>query len=130
MSDVAILLVDDEKTVLDSLKAQFRRSFGTSYLYETAENAAEAWEVVDELCADGIRLVAVVSDWMMPGVCGDEFLADVRRRLPNTVCILLTGHADERVIRWAHREGGVARVFRKPWRFADIQAEIESGMMR
>ena len=44
-----ILLVDDEKIVLDSLQEQLQSSFGRRFLYEAAENAEEALEVIDEV---------------------------------------------------------------------------------
>lgn len=45
----AILLVDDEKTVLDALRTQIRALVGRSVICETAERVDEAWEVLDEL---------------------------------------------------------------------------------
>lgn len=124
MSDAAFLLVDDDKTVLDSLRGQLRRSFGEGYVYETAENVAEAWEVINELHEDGLRTVVVVSDWLMPDVRGDEFLADVRVRFPEAVRILLTGQADLDAIERAYSEAKVAEVFHKPWDIDALTATI------
>jgi DNA-binding NtrC family response regulator len=50
----AILCVDDEESILDSLKEQLKRSFGRQFLYETANSAEEALEVIDELVGDAI----------------------------------------------------------------------------
>lgn len=121
----AILMVDDEKTVLDGLKGQLRTMFGREYLYETAEDAAEAWEVLEELRARGVRVVVVVSDWLMPGKRGDEFLAEVRARYADIGLILLTGQADDEAVR-SLRLGNVCEVIRKPWSPDALRASIES----
>ena len=41
MSEAVILLVDDERTLLQSLKQQLRRLFGARFQYETAEDVPE-----------------------------------------------------------------------------------------
>ena len=81
MSKAAFVLVDDEKTLLDSLKVELRWYFGKRFTYETAENVSEAWEVIDELQEHIFEVAAVVSDWLMPSVRGDDFLIEVRRTI-------------------------------------------------
>ena len=71
MSSAAILCVDDEIVILDSLKEQLKRYFGDRYIYEIAESAEEAWEVIEELHEDEIKILIIVSDWLMPGIKGD-----------------------------------------------------------
>ncbi|MGL5804818.1 MAG: response regulator, partial [Xenococcaceae cyanobacterium] len=44
MSNSAILCVDDEPFVLESIKEQLKRRFGDRYIYEVAESVDEAWE--------------------------------------------------------------------------------------
>jgi len=124
VSDAAFLLVDDDKTVLDSLRGQLRRVFGDNYVYEAAENVPEAWEVIDELHDTGMRTVVVVSDWLMPGVRGDAFLAEIRERFPEIVRILLTGQADAEAIERAHQVAQVAEVFHKPWDIDELTTAI------
>jgi DNA-binding NtrC family response regulator len=129
MSCVAILLVDDEKTILDSLRMQLRSMFGSRFLYETAENVEEAWEVIDELQDDGdVSVVLVVSDWLMPGTRGDRFLADLRQRFPDIARILLTGQADASAVMRARTEARVHRVLRKPWSADVLRSTIESAL--
>lgn len=45
----AILCVDDEPIILIALKQELKKQFGNEFQYETAINANEALEVVDEL---------------------------------------------------------------------------------
>jgi len=58
----AILCVDDEKVILDSLKSQLKKHFGNEFTYEMAENATEAMEIIDELATGGVQLLIIVSD--------------------------------------------------------------------
>src|SRR5436190_1981512 len=104
MEPKIILLVDDEKTVLDSLGEQLRRLYPDGVECETAESAEEAWEVLHDLDAERIEVLVVVSDWLMPGQRGDEFLAQVRARFPHIGRIMLTGQADPDALERARAE--------------------------
>lgn len=128
MSSSAILCVDDEAIVLTSLKEQLRRRFGGRYVYETASSADEAWSVIDELCTDGIEILIIVSDWLMPGVKGDEFLAQVHRRHPAIVTVLLTGQADNAAIERARREANLYACLHKPWNEAELARVVEAAL--
>ena len=70
----AILCIDDETIILDSLREQLEKNFGEDFIYETAESAEEAFEIIDELEEDGIEIAIIVCDWLMPGMKGDKFL--------------------------------------------------------
>jgi CheY-like chemotaxis protein len=115
MTRHAVLCVDDEDIVLRTLKDQLRRRFGDRLLIETAQGADEAWDVIADLHDDGIELVTIVSDWLMPGVRGDRFLADVHRRYPRIVKVLLTGQADDEAIERARRDADLTACLHKPW---------------
>ena len=120
MSAPVILTVDDDKTVLDSLKAQLKLMFGARFGYEAAESAAEAWEVIDELQGDEVPIVIIVSDWLMPEIKGDDFLRRVRRKHPSIGRIMLTGFAEAEALAAVH-EGALAhRLLHKPWRKEDL----------
>jgi YesN/AraC family two-component response regulator len=56
----------------------------------------------------------VVSDFKMPGMDGVQFLAEVKRRAPETVRILLTGEVDFHTAIAAVNEGNVFRFLSKP----------------
>lgn len=98
MSESAILCVDDEVVILESLKEQLKRKFGDSFIYEMAESAEEAWEVIEELQADDVNILVIVSDWLMPGTKGDEFLIQIHQRFPQFIKVMLTGQADKAAI--------------------------------
>jgi CheY-like chemotaxis protein len=126
----AILCVDDEEIILSSLKEQLKRSFGTAYLYETALSADEAWEIIEELVEDHVGLLIVVSDWLMPGTRGDEFLIQLHQRYPQVVTVMLTGQADPEAILRAQREAQLYACLAKPWTEAALIETIQSGLAR
>ena len=126
----AIVLVDDEKVILDSLKSQLASFFRDQFVYETAESVEEGWEVLEALEAEGLRVVVVVSDWLMPGKKGDEFLGEVRTRFPRIGRILLTGHADQEAIERARATSAAQDILFKPWRADQLRRAVEQAIQR
>jgi CheY-like chemotaxis protein len=72
MTTRAIVCVDDELIVLDSLKEQLKRRFGDNYYIEVAESGEEALLVIEELQKEGIEIPLIISDQIMPRIQGDE----------------------------------------------------------
>jgi CheY-like chemotaxis protein len=130
MKKDAILCVDDETIILESLREQLERHFGEGYLYETAENAQEGFEIIEDLISEGIKILIIVSDWLMPGVKGDEFLIRVHQRFPSIVKVLLTGHANEDAIKRAEEEAELFAIVHKPWSDMELIDIINAGLMR
>lgn len=123
-----MLCVDDEKIVLDSLKAQLRSCFGNQFLYEFAESAEEAWMVIEELYEEKNQVSVVISDWLMPGMKGDELLIKVHQKYPKCVKILLTGQADEQAIIAARLNAQLQAYLPKPWSEQDLLDTIRKGL--
>ncbi|MGB6166951.1 MAG: response regulator, partial [Geitlerinemataceae cyanobacterium] len=94
MTQTAILCVDDEPTILDSLKIELEGAFGEEYLLEVAESGEEALEVIEELLEDESEIALVISDYIMPDMKGDELLRRIHELSPKTLKIMLTGQAD------------------------------------
>ncbi|MFB2916932.1 MULTISPECIES: response regulator [Aerosakkonema] len=128
MSNKAILCVDDELLILESLKEQLRRIFGNKYLYEVAESGNEAWEILHELQADDVEVLVIITDWLMPGMKGDEFLIKVHQKFPKIIKIMLTGQADATAIERAKKEANLFCCLRKPWTEQELAQTILSGL--
>ena len=128
MSKPIILCVDDEKVVLKSLKTQLKSAFGNAYVYELAESPADALELLDELNDDEISILLIVSDWLMPGMKGDEFLVRVHQKFPKTVKIMLTGQADEEAVKRAFDEANLHRCLQKPWSESELIETIKTAL--
>jgi CheY-like chemotaxis protein len=128
MGKPIIMCVDDEKVILTSLKAQLKSAFGNAYLYELAENPADALELIDEFEDDKTRVILIVSDWLMPGMKGDEFLVRVNKKFPNIVKIMLTGQADEVAIKRAFDEANLHHCLQKPWSEEELIKTIKMAL--
>lgn len=101
-----VLFVDDDEKVL----ATFRRNLVDSYSVHTASGADEAMQTL----ALKRPFAAVVSDLKMPGTDGIAFLAQVRKKYPDTVRVMLTGFADLEAAVAAVNEDQVFRFLTKP----------------
>lgn len=128
MPKKVILCVDDEKIVLLSLRDQLTNTFGDRYNYEFAESADEAWEVIEALNSEGVKLLIVVSDWLMPNMKGDEFLIKVHQQFPDVVKVLLTGQATEEAIERTRNYAKLHRYLPKPWEEATLIEILKSGL--
>ncbi len=128
MSEPAIICVDDEVVILESLKKQLKRKFGNSFIYEVAESAEEAWEIIEELNSENIPIIAIVSDWLMPGVKGDEFLIQIHEQFPEVIKVMLTGQADENAIDRAKEEANLHACLYKPWTESELMEIITTAI--
>jgi len=118
MNDL-IMLVDDEANVLSALT---RALIDEPFELITASSGSQALELME-----GKTVKAIVSDERMVGMQGSELLAEVKQRSPQTVRILLTGHATLDAAMRAVNVGEIYRFFLKPWddtqlRFALLSA--------
>lgn len=120
-----IVCVDDEKIVLDSLNSQLTRNFGNNFNYEFAESAEEALDIIEELRSEDDEMIyVVISDWLMPGMKGDELLEEVRKKVENVKTILLTGHIENNVVQNIEQSGKGIKCIYKPWDEKDLIALI------
>lgn len=128
MSKPAILCVDDEGVVLESLEIELQKAFADTYLYEMAESADEALEIIEELHDESSNIIVIVSDWLMPGTKGDDFLIEVHKKYPKIIKIMLTGQADDSAIERAKAQANLYGCLRKPWETQDLIETIKSGL--
>jgi FixJ family two-component response regulator len=115
-----ILFVDDEAAVLDG----YRRILHQHFALSTALSGEEGLATIG---ANGPYAV-VISDMRMPGMSGSDFLAQVHRRAPDSVRILLTGHADLDAAIDAVNRGNVFRFLTKPCEKHVLIEAIRTGL--
>lgn len=116
----AILCVDDEAIIVLSLKQELRSHYRDRFIYETALNAGEALSIIDDLASEGIGVIVIISDWLMPGLRGDEFLLQVNARFPDIKSIVVTGQADNQSLAALKDQTGLVAVLNKPWASGDL----------
>ncbi len=122
----AILLVDDEAIILMALKQELRAKYGDQFLLEAALNATDANGIIDELAEEGVRIILIISDWLMPGIKGDAFLADVKRRHPEVRCIIISGHIDPESIAKVRESLRLDAFIQKPWKRGELLSAVDA----
>jgi diguanylate cyclase (GGDEF)-like protein/PAS domain S-box-containing protein len=107
-----LLLVDDEPSILASLKRLFRRE---GYGILTAESGQQGLEL---LASNEVGVV--ISDARMPGMDGGEFLGKVREMYPQVVRMMLSGYTDLKAVTTAVNRGELFCFLTKPWDDAEL----------
>ena len=118
-----LLIVDDEEMVLTSLRSFLMLE--TEYEVLTFSSTAEALEAVN-----GRTIDLVVSDYLMPGMTGIDFLLEVKKLQPYATRILLTGYADKENAIKAINEVGLYQYVEKPWDNNELKLIIQNGLER
>ncbi len=123
-----IICVDDEQMVLTSLKSQLKRHLGNDYIIETVDNAEEGIEIFNEYIANNTVVPLVISDQIMPGMKGDEFLKAIHTISNKTLKILLTGQASTDAIGNAVNYASLYRYISKPWEQTDLNLTVSEAV--
>jgi len=115
-----VLCVDDDLDLLEAIQRQFFQRFQI----DIAQGGVAGLEAVR---TKGPYAV-IISDLKMPGMDGIAFLARARKIAPDSVRIMLTGHADLDVAMEAVNEGSIFRFVTKPCPYDTMALIIEQGM--
>ena len=84
--------------------------------------------VIDELSKEQVDVLIIVSDWLMPGKKGDEFLIEVHKKYPEIVKVMLTGQANESAIENAVKNAKLYAFLNKPWTAKELETVIRDGL--
>jgi diguanylate cyclase (GGDEF)-like protein len=114
-----LLLVDDEPSILSSLKRLLR---GDGYRILTANSGQEGLDLLAGHAVD-----VIVSDQRMPGMTGVEFLRTVRQSYPDTVRIVLSGFTELQTVTDAVNAGAIYKFLTKPWDDGQLRAHIQEA---
>ena len=115
-----VLLVDDEESILNSLRRLLRSQ---PYDVLLATSGAQALEMLTQQPVD-----LVMSDARMPNMDGATLLAHVHERYPATTRIMLTGYADPAAIIKAINEGRIDRYISKPWNDEEMLLTLRQAL--
>jgi len=118
-----ILLVDDDANVL---KAVSRLLYDLDYEVLTASSGEAGLEI---LCSNPFVQV-VVSDYLMPGMHGIDFLRKVAESYPDSVRIIMTAHSETKIVVPAINEGLLYRFILKPWDDDELKTAIAAARER
>jgi FixJ family two-component response regulator len=115
-----VLIVDDEASVLTSLRRLLRRE---PYELVTADSGEEALRLLEEHAA-----TVVISDQRMPGMTGIELFQEVQNRWPDTIRVILSGYSAVQTIIEAINEGEVYKFLSKPWNDEELRSNIRRAL--
>jgi len=115
----AVLLVDDERELLDALGEGLKSEFAL----ETAASAEEASLLMASSSYD-----VLVCDHLLPGEAGLEFLIRMSERHPNTRRIMLTGYINPELISRSVALARLSACLLKPVKAAALAAAIRTAL--
>lgn len=122
-SRASVVLVDDEEMIITSLRALLQLE--TEHDIHGFTDPAEAAKFMETNQVD-----VCVSDYLMPGMTGIQFLTRAKELQPETSRVLLTGHADKQSAIAAINQVALFQYVEKPWDNAQLLLVIQSGAER
>ena len=120
MKDQSILIVDDNKNILNTLKRLF---VDEGYSIYTAQSGEEGLKVLESEKID-----LIISDQKMPGMNGIEFLERTVENYPDVIPIILTGQAELSDAIRAVNNGCVYKFIQKPWNNEDLKITVRRAL--
>lgn len=118
-----VLFVDDEESILNSIRRLFADDDDIRVLFAT--NADQALNIIRQ---EDVWLV--VSDNRMPGVGGIELLERIRLLSPRTARIMMTAYADLQTAIDAINRSEAFRFITKPWNNDDLKGVVREALAR
>lgn len=112
-----ILVVDDEQSVLDSIK---RILLDEPVSVLTATSGTDALDLLQR--CGSVRVV--ISDYRMPVMDGVEFLRQALKQWPDMRRVMLSGYTDSNILLQALNDGHISRYLVKPWSSNTIKIAI------
>ena len=112
LKDVKILLVDDDKIIRDSLSLLFQSEGCHFTALESAEEGREALKTEN--------YDIIISDYMLPGISGLEFLKHAQESHPDALKVFITA-SNSRDVFYEAIEIGVQDFIQKPYTTSIIE---------
>lgn len=120
--ETVILIVDDERSVLQSLQRVLRNE---SYTIVTALGAGEALDILrSRICK------VVISDQKMIRTQGIDFLKEVKKQFPETVRIMLTGQGGTKLFNDAVQDVDLFYLLLKPWDNELVRSTVRDAVQK
>ncbi len=120
----AILIVDDEPDILDSLSDVFNLHLPGVRIV-TAPNGAKGLQILEKEPVD-----LIVSDYKMPGMDGLEFLTKARLVAPKASRILITAYPELNVAVRAINEAQIQNFLTKPITPAALMEAVNAALLK
>ncbi|HXG49537.1 MAG TPA: response regulator [Methylomirabilota bacterium] len=119
---VRVLAVDDEEIVLVALRETLRQQ---GYSVVTAQGVVEGLERLQKE-----SFAVILSDQMMPGLTGLEFLAQARKLQPEASRLLITAELNVNTVIDAINKAEIFRFILKPWQRDEFLGTVKAAAER
>lgn len=117
-----VMFVDDERPIRSALERMYLERDDLRCLF--AASGQEALEIMEQE-----EVWVVVSDYLMPGMRGIEFLTKVKTRWPHTIRIMMTAYADLSIAIDAINKSEAFRFVTKPWNNQELMETVDEALM-
>lgn len=112
-----ILYIDDDRILVYGIQKLYENKIPIKFVY-SAEEALD-------LLLRGEKFKVILSDYIMPGINGVEFLKEANKFNPEAIKVLITGNAEFKMAIEAVNSGHIFRLISKPFDFNIIGEVIE-----
>jgi signal transduction histidine kinase/CheY-like chemotaxis protein len=112
-----VFLVDDNEYSLLAIQQQLEQ---LGHQVRTATSSLEALEYIEQ---DPSACDCMITDWKMPKMNGVELVQEVRKKSPDLPVLIVTGHAEERILDDIDQLGKI-RLLMKPFESDELEDAI------
>lgn len=121
----AVLIIDDEENIINSLKRGLRpwlKERGLELV--TASSAHDALNAVKD---HPEKYAVIISDQKMPDINGSELVRIITKKYPDIIPIILSGHSDLSDVKDIVK-AGVFAFITKPWNNEKLLFELDKAL--
>lgn len=132
--EVHIIFLDDDLALLNSLELSLTNKLVSDDYFQYnlifMNNPISTLELIDDLIASDEEIGLIVADHIMPEMMGIDFLREAKKKLPNTMKMLLTGYAGTDAAISSINEKILNRYMTKPIENMDAFVETLKSLLR
>ena len=124
----AVIVVDDDLTILELLRYQITDAIGSVCDVELATSGSEVDDLLKSLQAQGKNLKVLVTDYFLDDCTGVDIISRVKESYPHCATVLLTGQHQRDIEKVSHPPIAPDRYFSKPWNSFELKAHLNNLM--
>ena len=111
-----VICVDDDPIILQMLDFQLRKNIVHPALtFEFFENPAMALGALEEMSAQGLHPLVLITDYQMPEMNGAQLIREIKNAIPSLNCLMLSGQANAIQVDDLVQEDLLDAFITKPW---------------
>jgi len=120
MSSRKLIILDDEKMMLNSLERRFHSEAVQYELHCFADIKDALSELENGDC------YAFITDVQMPLLNGDQVVGYIKQKYPEQNCLVITGQAEPAAIKRIAEVGNVKKILSKPLNFDELLTALDA----